>query len=112
MPGGLGEDDALVPSADRPRLVRHLLAGSGVVGIPLVDGPPQLLLRRRGEARTLTEAQRAWARSWRTKATTTNTRNDFLPMLLLNLSVGFKVRGVDAVGEQVKLRLWKRMGPE
>jgi len=211
MPDGLGEDEAVVPSAERPQLVRHLLDGFRVVGVTLVDGPPQLLLhrrkdavpveasddpgpplevaierwvrplpddvlaavegihqvafgeapgriypwlqerpgatcfvarhegrvvgfkfgaelaparhhsheggvlpavRRRGVARTLMEAQHAWARSWGAKAITTNTMNDFLPMLLLNLSVGFEVRGVEAVGDQVKLRLWKRLGPE
>ncbi len=35
--------------------------------------------------------------------------NDFVPMLLLNLSVGFEVVGVEARGGRTKLRLTKRL---
>ena len=38
-----------------------------------------------------------------------NTMNDFLPMLLLNLAVGFEVIGIEARGGATKLRLRKTL---
>jgi len=66
--------------------------------------------RRRGVARALMTAQHDWACSWGATAVTTNTMNDLVPMLLLNLSVGFDVMGVEARDGQTKLRLRKQLG--
>jgi len=67
--------------------------------------------RRRGVARALMDAQHRWAAEEGYRRVTTSTFGRFLPMLLLDLQVGFEIIGTSWVpGEAApKLHLAKRL---